>query len=312
VAQGVVSHSYLFAGPKGVGKTIAALDFAAALNCKGTSRPCFACDSCRRIAANNHPDVLVVGDDSSSEPVVKEISIDSSREIQRWSGVLPFEGSFRVFILVECERLSDEAANSLLKVVEEPPPHVVFILTSRLEEAVLATIKSRCRYVPFSRLPASGIAGLLEAKHGLSAEDAQKLAKLSFGRPGWAVTAVQQPQVLETRESKLNEIEAMAKSGLLDRFARVARIAREFQEDRNGVYETLDLMIEWWRDILLCSLELSDQRTLNGYNSALGSNVSAGQLTSFLRKVIDTKSMLADNVNPQLALESLVTQMPKL
>ncbi len=317
IAQGVTSHSYFFTGPKGVGKTTAAFDFAAALNCKGVLPPCFECDSCRRIAAGNHPDFMIVGEEGTADGVIREISIDSTREMQRWAAVLPFEGRFRVFVLVECERLSDEAANSLLKVVEEPPPHVVFILTSRLEEAVLPTIKSRCQQVPFTRLPASEIATLLETRHGLSAEEGQKLSKLSFGRPGWAVTAVQRPEVLEARERKLREIEAMATGSLLDRFSRAARMAREFQESRTDVYATLDLMIEWWRDLLLHRLELPQQRTINGPSPGTVSvfearDLSVEELTSFIHKLIDTKNLLADNINPQLALESLVTEMPRL
>ncbi|MSQ15187.1 MAG: DNA polymerase III subunit [Dehalococcoidia bacterium] len=320
VEHGVISHSYFFAGPKGVGKATAAVEFAAALNCREGAPPCLDCGSCRRILDGVHPDVLVVGDegrlrsqDKSRDTEIKELGIDKTREMQHWAGLLPFEGRFRVFVIVECERLSEEAASSLLKVIEEPPPHVVFILTSRLEETVLPTIRSRCQRVPFTHVPASEIATLLEERFGLPVDESRKLARQSFGTPGWAVTAVQEPHVADVRERRLKDIEAMARGGLLERFRLVARMDREFKESRTEVYDSLDLMIEWWRELLLRRLDLpSEQKEGEEPPVFEDGSLRVDELTGFIHKIVETKSLLADNVNPQLALESLMTAMPRL
>ena len=153
---GRTSHAYLISGTARVGKMTLALDLTAALNCTGSTRPCGECGQCGRIARGLHADVRVIGTESpggeQGRPRIS-IGIDQVREVRREANLRPFEGSFRVLIFDGVERLTAEAANSILKLLEEPPDQVVLILLSSDAAAVPATIASRCQLLELRPLP---------------------------------------------------------------------------------------------------------------------------------------------------------------
>ena len=122
LAEDRLAHSYLVTGRKRVGKTTLALDLARALNCLSDARPCGECGQCGRISSGLHPDVRLIGLETARSGRLRTlISIDQVREVQRDASLLPYEGRSRVFIFESAEKLSEEAANSLLKTLEEPP-----------------------------------------------------------------------------------------------------------------------------------------------------------------------------------------------
>jgi DNA polymerase III subunit gamma/tau len=135
-----IAHAYLLVGPRHVGKGTLANNLAQALNCEGAGTPCGQCRSCQRIREGKHADVTSIGLDSRAE-----IGIDDIRGLQRSANLPPYEGKCKVFIIDEAEYLSTEAANALLKILEEPPPRVVWLLLAADEERLLATIISRCQ-----------------------------------------------------------------------------------------------------------------------------------------------------------------------
>jgi len=141
--------SYLFIGPKGVGKTMAARFFAMAVNCLATSsRPCGHCEACVKILENVHPDLLTL----SPEPKKQTISIEQIRQIQETLAFAPYEGKRRLVIIEPADRLGPEAANALLLTLEAPPAHTIFILVTATPYALLDTIRSRCQIIRFSPL----------------------------------------------------------------------------------------------------------------------------------------------------------------
>ncbi len=139
-----LAHAYLFLGPAGSGKMATALSVAQMVNCLQDDRPCGNCPSCRKIASANHPDVHMIG--SIDEESIK---IDSVRQMLGRAGLRAYEAAMKVFIIKDAQRLTTEAANALLKTLEEPPPHTLIILTTGLPDACLDTIKSRCHTVRF-------------------------------------------------------------------------------------------------------------------------------------------------------------------
>ncbi len=147
ISQGRVAHAYLFAGPRGVGKTTTARIFAKALNCeKGPiSKPCGSCAACKEISQGTSLDVLEI--DGASNRGIDEIR--NLRENVKFS---PSKGKFKVYIIDEVHMLTAEAFNALLKTLEEPPRHVKFIFATTQGHKVPQTILSRCQRFDFKRI----------------------------------------------------------------------------------------------------------------------------------------------------------------
>lgn len=167
------AHAYLFAGPVGVGKSDAAVEFAAGLVCP--DRGCGECDACRRVREGIHPDVETVAPEGTF------ILLDQVRAINDDVALRPFEARVRVYIVLAAETMNKEAANAVLKTLEEPPPHAHFILVSSYPEELLPTIVSRCLKVPFNPTPSPLLARHLMQRYGLPEAEALAYARASQG-----------------------------------------------------------------------------------------------------------------------------------
>ncbi|RLA89179.1 MAG: DNA polymerase III subunit gamma/tau [Deltaproteobacteria bacterium] len=181
IAQGRVAHAFLFSGPRGVGKTSVARILAKALNCASgpTPTPCNHCQSCQEITQGHSLDVLEI-DGASNR------GIDEIRELRENIKYLPAQGRYKVYIIDEVHMLTKEAFNALLKTLEEPPPHALFVMATTEPHKVPVTILSRCQRYDFKRLPAPMIQehlGHLIAQEGwqLEAEGLQLLAQEAEG-----------------------------------------------------------------------------------------------------------------------------------
>ena len=216
LADGTLAHAYLFAGPERVGKAALALRLAHALNCIASvgarhasalqgddaqgaapcgecAAPCGECAACVRIAAGIHADVRTVTVEVTDEgPQRKAISVEQMREVERAVALAPFEGRTRVVIVDPADEMTAGAQNAFLKTLEEPPPHVVFVLVPTRGERLLPTVRSRCRRIDFRLLPASEIERALESEP-VELERARLLARLARGRIGWALAMARDP-----------------------------------------------------------------------------------------------------------------------
>ena len=145
VEKNRIAHAYLFCGPRGTGKTSIAKIFARTLNCTGEKKPCMECENCRLSLAGTHPDIIEI--DAASNNGVDEV-----RNLIDRVGYAPLEGKYKVYIIDEVHMMTSGAFNALLKTIEEPPEHVIFIFATTEPHKVLPTILSRCQRYDFSKV----------------------------------------------------------------------------------------------------------------------------------------------------------------
>ena len=254
--QGRTSHAYLFVGPTGVGKMHLALNLSQALNCTQPlpeQRPCGACAQCRRIMARKHADIQVVGlpTTSGDGPARKTIPIDAIKEMQAAAGLQPFEGKYKVCIIDGADSLSPDAANRLLKTLEEPPAAVVLLLLAENEEDILETILSRCQTLRLRPVPRQVIEQHLVTRCEVEPAQAAVLAALADGCIGWAIQAAQDRGLLDDREAVFEEVARLPLQPYHERMEIARGMADGFSRKREEVYLWLALLQQLWRDLLL-------------------------------------------------------------
>lgn len=194
--SGRMSHSYLLTGPEGSGKRTLARLLAAAMECRGTPRPCGVCPACRKVLSGNHPDVITVDD-----PEHKQVPVDCIRAARSELFIRPNEGEKKVLLIPRAGDMNPAAQNALLKVLEEPPSYGVFLLLAPSPEALLPTIRSRCAHLRLSPLPRAVLEPALRQRFpDRSAADLEAAMGRSGGFLGQAVTllegsGLQLPQV---------------------------------------------------------------------------------------------------------------------
>ena len=314
--QGQMPHAFLFAGPPHVGKMTLALNLAQAVNCLEPSLgPCGACQQCRRISQGQHADVRVisVAHGLTEGPTRTVIGIDDIKDVLRQVSLKPYEGSCTVIIFDGAESMSEEAANAVLKTLEEPPPQVIFLLLTANETTLLPTIRSRCRRFNLLPVPLTEVAERLVEDHGAGPEQSERLARLSRGCLGWAVTATQSPDSVQELELQLDRLKTVCESGLLERFSYAAELAALFSRDREAARQILYLWLRWWRDLLL--IKEGAEGYLNNPARLLDLQMLASRMTTanivkFVKRLLATLEALDQNASPRLALESLMISLP--
>jgi DNA polymerase-3 subunit delta' len=320
-ARGDVRHAYLFCGPPGLGRRTLALRLAQALNCTqpiAAGIPCGHCRDCKQIAAMRHPDMNVIvptikDPDNAKELIPApngngEIRIQQIRDFQKTFNLKPYQSKYRVTLFLNFEKANDNAANALLKTLEEAPAHAILLLTADTPEQLLPTIVSRCEILRLRALPISAIeSDLLE--RGVDEERARLLAHISGGRPGYARKLVDDATVLEKREERLNDLQTLLPAPRVEKF----HYAEKLSKDKDVMRQTILIWLSYWRDVML--RVVGAETPLVNIDRNMEIEFLAGRLNlSTARRVVgDLESALEKmdkNVNSRLLAEVLLLDWP--
>ena len=304
VAEGRIGQGLIFAGPSGVGKHRFALALAQAINCL---RPvdgdaCGECATCRKFAAREFTDVKTITPDGQF------IKIDQMREMSREAYYRPYEGRRRVYIIDAAERLREEAANSILKTLEEPPDTSQIVLITAKPYALLETIRSRCQLLNFAPLSYEELEAYLKANYKRPLEETRLLAHLARGSLGRALE-IDLGEYKEKRATLMELIEALLVTCDTVKLMQAAEyLGRKL--DKEAFEHHLDLLMTLLEDLF--HLKLGEPtETLTNQDMAkrllqTAEVASFERLTNFVEQLEKVLQNLPRNINRHIAMESVL------
>lgn len=299
--SGRVAHAYMFCGPDGVGKSLAASIFASALNCRGEGlKPCGMCPSCLKAVDGNHPDIIHV------KPEKLSISVENVRELSMDMQKKPYEKGVRVYIIHDAQKMTEQAQNALLKILEEPPSHVIIILLTFNRYSILNTIVSRCQVYNFSRASEDEIEKYLNTVHNISDRQAKTAAAFSGGIVKKALEFLNDSDLKKTRDEVIELTMKLYKKDTLN----VLSFVDYFLANKDKIDIIIDIMISFFRDMYICR-ECGGSKYLMNLDRADDIARECILYTAgSLSKIIDTiKTALQNikyNANYQLAVETML------
>lgn len=302
-ASGRSSHAYLFLGGAGAGKRLIANTFAKALQCEGEKRPCDSCKSCHAFNHGNHPDVI------SFQPLKngKTYTIEDVREqLLETVDLKPFQYEKKIYIIEKADTLNIQSQNALLKTLEEPPAHAVFLLLAERAEAFLPTILSRVVVMKIRPLSAETIADYL-MQTGHLAEESHILSAYAQGRIGQALELVEDEGFREMRQDILGKLEALPSMSEGDAYL----LAKDFEVYKNDL-RFLDIMELWYRDLLTAkSLREEGYLIQRDKKDAIfrAAKEPAALLAKKAAAVRTARMRLAQNANFRLTMEVMLMDL---
>jgi len=290
-----LSGAYLFSGPEGVGKKLAARNFAKALNClENGFDACDYCLSCRKMESGRHADLHIL-DNGRFE----EIKIGDIRILQEQIILRPYEGRYKIFIINDAHNLNIESSNAFLKTLEEPPGNSVIILVTDKPKFLLGTIISRCQTMKFSALSRGEFAVILKSKYNMDERALRFLSFFCAGRPGDALRWKDRDIISE-------------KNRVIDFFSPQSRISGEnsFIQDKEILRQSLNILISWFRDIYFVKAGLDREQIINldriDVLTDLAGRYSFSGIECILDNISDTMLYLEQNANVKLLLANLL------
>ena len=309
VANETTRHAYLFSGTPSLGRLTLALRFAQALNCAtpvSAGVPCGTCRDCRQIEAMQHADLTIIQADSEGGT----LKVDQIREARRTLTLKPYQSKYSVSIFLRFQEANDNAANALLKTLEEAPSYAVLILTADNPEQLLPTIVSRCEVLRLRPLAVDEVRRELEIR-GLENSRAKLIAHISGGRFGYALRLIENDALLEKREERLNDLQNLISASRVQKFAYADKLSKD-----KDVMRQADLFwLSYWRDVMLRTAQAETPLVNVDRNVEIEDLASRMDLSS-ARLVVsgleDTLEKMDRNVNSRMLAEVLLLDLPKV
>ena len=306
IKKGQISHSYLFEGEESIGKRMVALSFAKTLLCKKQGlQPCNNCNSCLKFDNFNHPDFELI------EPEKDKIKRDEIKNIIDNINIAPLESPRRIFIIDNSDKIGVEGQNALLKTLEEPPSYINIILITSNINKLIPTILSRCERIKFYPVETKKIGEFLVSKYDKTIEEASFISHFTKGSVGRAITLSETPEFFEMREEVLNIIDSIIKGDKFKAFSSMDF----FLNNKEDYEEILDIIIYWFRDLILYKELGNTELLVNKDKTSLLSSQSflkEGQINDIINRIMDTKKDIRGNVNYQLAMETMLLSMQEV
>ncbi len=240
-----ILHSYLFYGIEGIGKKLFAIEFSKMILCQGKDKPCESCKSCVEFNSNNNPDFFIIEPDGNS------LKIDQIRDMQKNILEKPINGSKRVYIINDAEKMTKEAQNCLLKTLEEPQDFIVIILISSNENSILSTVKSRCTKVYFQNINSSDLSLFIEEKNNTINFD-KNMLELCNGSISKTIEVIDKKQLLDQLMKFVHSINEVDKISFINK-------SEFFYENKSDI----NLILEYMYVLLFEMIDSNTSRKLN-------------------------------------------------
>ncbi len=305
MAQHRIGHSYIFSGINAIGKKTLALAFTRSLNCENSALQndaCEKCPSCLKMIHGNHPDIHRL------ESQAQFIRIDAIRSIQEQMTFKPLEGKKRVFIIDDADKMNEQAANALLKTLEEPSADNVIILITARPYWLPQTILSRCRHMRFNPLSAETVARFLKEQKQMDSSKAFLLASLSGGSIGQALELDSEDMIAFRAElgRLLSAASARDPMSLLT-------FSSFLGQDKKEIKQGLKILTTYFRDALVYKETSRSSMLINANDlpavSALSGRLSGEQLLRNIALVDQSADLIEMNVNKSLTLEAMAFKL---
>lgn len=309
VANGTTRHAYLFCGPPGLGRRTLALRFAQALNCTSPSEagiPCGTCRDCKQIDAMQHADLSIIQADAEGGT----LKVDQIREMRKTMILKPYMSKFRVAVFLRFHEANDNAANALLKTLEEAPSYAVLILTADNPEQLLPTIVSRCEVLRLRSSSTHEVKKELENR-GVESERARLIAHISGGRMGYANRLIEDDDLLDKREERLNDMLTLLSASRVEKFSYADKLAR----DKETMRQAVTFWLSYWRDVMLRTAQAETALVNIDRNMEIEDLAGRMDLSSSRKVVGNLENALEKidrNVNPRLLAEIILLDLPKV
>jgi DNA polymerase-3 subunit delta' len=310
VNNNMTTNGYIFSGPKGCGKKLMAFNFAMALNCKGAGldKPCGSCSSCIRTSSGNHPNIETI------KPTGQSIKIKQIRQIISDAAKKPFETGYRVIVIENAEKMTNDAQDAFLKTLEEPAENTVFILLAENQNLLLPTVISRCQVFQFKPIDMDEMKEFIRARHDYSSADIERAVRYSKGVVGKALELLCDTESLRTQGVYMNILE----EALMGSGSQALLLALDVVLDKEEAERFIEFSLIWFRDLMIYResqgeneqliINIDSLDRLSKHNSILTEN----KLNSIIEITKNTTRYVKQNVGIKNSIDGMLLNIAEV